>query len=339
MTDYYYDAESGTVGNPVSTGDGFTAVTIGTGCTATIDNTSPNPLKGAKSFKLVGATGAKILLQSGNIASLNFRVRAYLNIPTLPGNAMAIGQLFDSTGGAVLAQAVLTGSNKLQLQGAGGVVIGTTSATSGSNLVAGALQNGVTYRLALYGTVGTTTTNGAVTMALYAGDSTTALDTVTSSAANLGTATAKFWQWSKGTSTGTLTINLDSLAFGDTAAPFGPDLATTPTALTGAAATAEPWSTVTHTGSATGGTGTGYTYAWAQLSGPAVTLSGASSASVSYTAPAAMAGGLVQLGLIVHDGGGAASPQASVVDTVLPATEAVLSGGVWTPYRIANTWP
>lgn len=58
----------------------------------------------------------------------------------------------------------------------------------------------------------------------------------------------------------------------------------------------EPYTTASVTGSASGGSGSGYTYAWSQVSGPTVTLVNPNSATVSFVVP----------------------PQAAPLDSVVP---------------------
>lgn len=102
-----------------------------------------------------------------------------------------------------------------------------------------------------------------------------------------------------------------------------------PVAYPGADQTVEPWSLVALAGSGTDSDGTIKTYAWRQTAGAAVTLTG-SGANRTFTAPASMVQQTLVFELTVTDNGGLTnSAQTEVV--VLPATEAVRSGGVWSP--------
>lgn len=110
---------------------------------------------------------------------------------------------------------------------------------------------------------------------------------------------------------------------------------TPPTANAGADQVVAPWSTVTVSAAGSADPdGTIAGYAWTRVSGPAVTLSGASTSTCTFTAPASMSGATVVLGLVVTDNLGASSAQDTVSITVNRATEAMLVGGVWTPIRI-----
>lgn len=85
-----------------------------------------------------------------------------------------------------------------------------------------ALTTDTWYRVEGYGTIGTTTSNGAYTWNLYAGDSTTAIDTYTSTTMNLSTAGVVAYRFGKDSSANTLGITVDDLMVGNSAAALGP---------------------------------------------------------------------------------------------------------------------
>jgi hypothetical protein len=61
------------------------------------------------------------------------------------------------------------------------------------------------------------------------------------------------------------------------------------------------------------------TYAWTQLSGPAVTLSSNTAAESAFTAPAVTSAATLVFQLVVTDAGGVSSAPAQVEITVMPA--------------------
>ncbi|MEQ1611234.1 MAG: tandem-95 repeat protein, partial [Hyphomicrobiaceae bacterium] len=89
-----------------------------------------------------------------------------------------------------------------------------------------------------------------------------------------------------------------------------------PTANAGADQSVNEQSPVTLTGSGTDIDGTIASYSWTQVSGTPVTLTGANSATASFTAPASMAGEVLSFQLIVKDDKGASSIAAITHVTV-----------------------
>ena len=104
---------------------------------------------------------------------------------------------------------------------------------------------------------------------------------------------------------------------------------TAPTANAGPDQTnIEPRSTVTLNGTgSTDSDGTIAAYAWTQTAGTTVTLSSASAAQPTFTAPLTLAGETLTFSLVVTDDDGATSSQDTVNVTVLPATAAVRKEG------------
>lgn len=87
-----------------------------------------------------------------------------------------------------------------------------------------------------------------------------------------------------------------------------------PTANAGPDQTAAPGAGVTLTGSGADPNGDALTYAWSQVSGPAVSLGGASSPTASFTAPSVFADTTLVFRLTVNDGkGGVASDDVTVL--------------------------
>jgi hypothetical protein len=169
---------------------------------------------------------------------------------------------------------------------------------------------------------GATTNVGTVTSPIT-------LDTAsTSTSVATGTQTAGTWTGGAAATLNAATTTVALLPSGTTNVA--------PTAIAGTDQTGvEPYATVTLAGSGTDPDGTIASYAWTQLSGPAVTLSSTTVAGPTFTAPASLTGDTLTFGLIVTDNSGAASAQDSVAINTLPATEFVLAAdGTWQPLHI-----
>lgn len=81
--------------------------------------------------------------------------------------------------------------------------------------------------------------------------------------------------------------------------------------------------------------GRALSFAWSQLSGPAVTLSSTSQARPSFAAPAAGQPATVSFGLVVTDELGLSSEMSVVTLQVMPMSTAVVRvGGEWARYRL-----
>lgn len=134
----------------------------------------------------------------------------------------------------------------------------------------------------------------------------------TAGATNIQTAT---WNFSTANSFG---IQLELVGVASNVAP---------TANAGPDQTVDSFATVTLTGAASSDSdGAIASYAWSQVSGTAVTLSG-SGATRTFTAPANSAGTSLVFGLTVTDNGGATSTQDNMAVTVLPHVEWLMTAG------------
>lgn len=201
------------------------------------------------------------------------------------------------------------------------VASGTAPAGSVTTVAGDIVLSGLAYLEAASGTRQDTLSSGTLLDALARGT------TAFSSAYKITTLTSDGCTWTMSPATSSV------LAI----ASFGPASVANvaPTAVIDAAKTASPWTTVTHSGSgSTDSDGTIASYAWTQTAGPTVTLAGANTASVSYTAPPTRAGTTISLQLIVTDNSGALSPAVTVSDTIYPTNEWAVVGGVEIPLRV-----
>lgn len=106
-----------------------------------------------------------------------------------------------------------------------------------------------------------------------------------------------------------------------------------PAANAGVDQIVEPWSTVTLTGTDSDSDGTVSTRSWTQTGGtPVATLAG-SGATVTFEAPATIAGTTLTFMYSVIDNGGLNASDTMTV-TILPVTERAVVGGVEVPMRI-----
>ena len=186
------------------------------------------------------------------------------------------------------------------------------------------------YWIEFAGTKGTTTTDGKGELRVYAADGTTLLHNYTNSACNCRSSNA--WQYRWGgvtTATGYTYVDLDSIQAGAlTGTSFHGPLANTPPTISSisAAQNVAAAASVSCSVTASDPDGTIASYAWTvdYCSTTSPTLSGASTATCTFTAPAA--GNLVVLKCTVTDNGGATTsstsevrvPSSSTPLTILP---------------------
>lgn len=117
-----------------------------------------------------------------------------------------------------------------------------------------------------------------------------------------------------------------------------------PVANAGSAQTVNPNTLVTLDGTASSDPdGTIAGYSWSQASGPAVTLSSASAAQPTFTAPASITGATLSFNLQVTDNGGGTSSAAAVTITVrASASVKARVAGAWVTKplksRVGGSW-
>lgn len=327
-------AETGVAGSSPASGSNVGGDTIdliskSAGGSITIDNTAGRTIHGNQCFRFTTAA-------TSDTAILGFTVADSLKTASIQ---------FDYRFDALPAAA----HTIAHIRHASGVIIGMTLNANGTlNVSTGGTASSVlsantNYRIGLYINLGTTGTgDSTITWAVYAGDNTTAISTVTTTTASLGTnviAAARIGKLS-GSEATTIAENYDNfhLSTGATGLlPVEPTVqplvaSATPSISVGVGLSQQM------TGSATGGTAP-YTYSWAPLSsqgGAAATLTNGSTATATITPSAS---GVLTYRVTVTDAA-AATSTAQTIAYVPAATVGPLSVtanvGAWTTTGAAD---
>lgn len=332
-------AEGGTNGTVVTnetqtgggSGNAFNTVIVGANSSISFSNVQR--MHGSLAYRCSGASGERSYfgwtvwntLKSGT-------TRSYFYFPTMPGvTHLMVGAY--STAGARFFELYLGSNNRLILQDRNGTL----------NNPAHVLQPATWYRIEAAFQMGTAGGDGIVNFAFYEGDSTTALGSFSSTTANTGVNTETFSNFNFGkcnAAAATYDTYIDSITAEDGRTTLlGPYVATNqpPTANAGSAqSNIEPYTTVTLSGTDNDPDGTVVSRQWRQISGtPTVTLSNATTATATYTAPGTIAGTTLTFGYQVTDNGGTQSTESTVTNTILGVTERAVVGGVEVPVRTA----
>jgi hypothetical protein len=300
-------------------GDAFTVVS---GSTLTFESTGMRVVAAASANVYVGWTGV-----TG--ATNAMAARGYLGpLSAIPSpNAQVFFNVRSGGGGTSFFNLLVTASGFVQvLSDASGTAIGTTTT---------ALSTGVEYRWEVAATNGTTTT-GTVTLRIYVGDSTTVHSQLDLTGVNIGTTAFGHARFARPAAIGSAwTYDFRKIAFQTGSSTLiGPDVVANvaPIANAGSDQIVEPWNTVTLTGIDSDSDGTVVTRGWTQTGGSAVTING-SGATVTFSAPATIAGTTLTFQYSATDNGGLTSTDTMTV-TVLPVTERAVINGVEVPMRI-----
>lgn len=179
-------AESGTDGTPVTENNSGNGNTSGDYFVKAIDSapaevtfSSEQKMHGNLSYKLVPSNGNRIELWWSNFSTTAAAIRFYMYFTSYPPSATEISQLMITplTFGQ-LARFAITASGAVSILDNVGT-IWTSTATLSLN---------TWYRFEMSAALGGTAATGTINAAFYSGDSLTALDSFTTNAANLGTA-------------------------------------------------------------------------------------------------------------------------------------------------------
>lgn len=304
-----------------SSGTPFDFVEILAGATATYQSTSV--AHGARCANITG-NGAHAFLQHNTPTTTTLTMRFQVRFPSAPSVSCQLytpRHASNYIGGVNISNAM-----KFQVTNVAGTPL-FTSAT---------LSTATWYRVEIAHEIGTATT-GKIWFKYFAGDSTTAVETFTTTSADLGAAPIVMYRIGKINNSGDTPLDLDSITFDPASTAYlGPHTVANipPTAHAGTGQLdVEPGTVITLDGSAsTDPDGTITSYAWAQTSGPPVDLSGTGHTR-TFTAPYTLAGGILGFSLTVTDNTGATA-SAAVSHSVMPASERAAVGGTWVPMAV-----
>jgi hypothetical protein len=314
--------EGGSNGANISTGNSIFDSITGSGTATFINDAQEGSLSGR-----VATTAATRILRADITSTGTLWVGFYIKIITTPDATSAISSWFSNT--TKVGDFRLGTDNTVSLRDNNTTVWTST-----------ALATNTWHRIAIKSIPNSATGHR---VRIYSGAN---LDTMTTSqdsgdlaaTASGMTAVDNFRMGVIGSSTSTL--QFDRLR--GASEPFGIGGADPLVANAGADQNdVEPYSTITLTGSATGGTSP-FSYSWVQTAGsPTVTLSG-SGASRTFTAPALLNGTTLTFQVTVTDSVSVSDTDDVVVTVQLHNEFTRTSGGSWAPYNSRNreggTW-
>lgn len=265
------------------------------------------------------------------LATKTFQFREYIKLSAAPS---ATGQIFTARNSSnYVAGLNLTTARKIAVTHWGGAALYTSTTVIPTDLTS--------YRVELWGVVNATGT-GELHFALYLGDSTTPLETFDTTTADLQATNVIEVRSGKHAASGTISLFIDDMAVGDQAAFLGPAANIPPTVSAGANQTVAPGATVSVTASASDSDGSVVSTTWAYVypatGGP--TLTGASTATASFTAGAA--GNLYILQVTATDDAGATATsnveiRVPATGTLTPLPQNATGTGSWTRAGAAAT--
>lgn len=337
MADYQNTYETGLASGTALTvansddngaGDAFAAVSGGTQQFATA-----NVLFGTRSVTVAAAasTAAYHAWQSLVDASPAFTFDAYFYMPSVPvTNDQVLCAFYRGATGVAPCLIRTNGSIRLTSDAGGGTSIIASAA--------GIFNAAGWYRVSIWGTANGA--SGNLHMRAWSVNPTTFAETelftqLDSTTANLGTGNVDAIRIGRSVGFGpayTWTFNVVR-GRGGAATPFTAFAFNTPPVVdAGPDRTVEPWSTVTLAATVSDD-GLITSRQWTQTGGTAVTLTGDTTDTATYEAPATIAGSTQTFSYTATDDDGAPTTD-SVTVTVLPVTERAAVGGVLVPLRI-----
>jgi hypothetical protein len=317
MTDQVYSntAEGGTNGTAVSTGNsggasGTAFATVQTGTQWTFSTAAAKPSGGGSlGYNLALDTTSRYLRGDDPSPSGRGGMGSWFEYTGAPSATLFLGQIRDS---AVVAMcsAVITTAGKFSCSNTSSTL--QTGMTSPSALSAG------WYRYEILATPGGTTSTGTVEIYLWDSSGTLVHSNTVSGTFNLGS-TLPPSAYRFGSPTGPITnytnLHIDNLRWGHVASGNIGDVANAaPTQTLSATQTVSAGAACTATSTASDSDGSIASYLWTVVtaaSSATPTLTNATTATVSFTAPAA--GNLVTLQCVVTDNQGATNTATTEV--------------------------
>lgn len=323
--------EGGTSGAAITTGNSgggsgtaFDAVNGTAPANLTYSTTAANGSRGAN----IASTGTSSFLIWYTPSTTKLSLRFYIRLASLP--SAEFQAVTPRSSSNYVSALNITTAGKLKLTSANP---GTPTLFTATN----ALALNTWYRVEVSWEIGTTTGNGKAQFKYFAGDSTTAVESFTTTTANLGTLPVEELRAGKLGATGNVNMFYDSIAYDPTTVTLlGPWVAinNAPVADAGTGATnVEPGTVLTLNGSGSADSdGSIVSYLWEQTDGPTVALSGTGH-SRTFTAPYRLTSSAMTFRLTVTDNTGATAA-ANVSFTILRCTERIVIGGVERPLAI-----
>lgn len=329
MTLIQNNAEGGTAGTTVTTGNsggssGAAFSQISVSGSPTYAYTDTVVAHGSLSYHVSGASGSTAKLYFGGTSGASAAFRAYIYLPTLPGTAQTLFNFQTSTFSGI-ANINISNANKLYV----------TDASATVYTAPDALLAATWYRVEAQLEVGADAASGTLRFQYFQADSSTPVASFDSTTANIGSSNIYRSQIGKQTSSATLDIFYDDIAYNDgTLTPIGPYAGTPPTVDAGLdLVNVEPYSSVTLVGVDNSAYSAITSRQWVQLGGsPTVTLLNAAQATCAYNAPGTIAGTILTFRYTATDANGV-SASDTVDHEILPVTERVVIGGVEVPVQ------
>lgn len=307
-----------------ASGTAFDFVEILTGATGVYSTSAA--MHGSLGMNITG-NGAHAFVQHNMAGTKTLTARFYVRFPSAP---TATCQLYTPRSSINYIGGLNIRSDlKFQVAVNGGAGIFNSAV----------LSTATWYRVEMAFEVGTSATTGKIWFKYFVGNGTTAVETFTTTTADLGTNDIIMYRLGKINNTGSTPMDIDSITFDPASTAFlGPhtDLNIPPVANAGTGGNdIEPGTTLTLNGSAsTDPNGSIASYVWTQTSGQPVTITGTGHTR-TVMAPYTISGTVLGFRLTVTDNQGATS-SASVAFLVLPASERIAVGGVWAPAALRS---
>ena len=274
-------------------------------------------LVGALGFKLVPRAAASYLRWTDPTPGIRGGVRRSYKHVAAPGAQTELCSI-RVVGGGPLGDSVGAAAGAVVVTPTGGLAANTAGTTHVASIFTPTI--GTTYQVELHVEKGTTTTNGKVWFQVYSADGSTVLHTWTATNVNTRSSNPYQYRWGGATaaSTGWAADQFDSLQAGALESGYFSQLSDAARVLNVVVTTTgEPFSTATVTANLEPGSPAADSWAFTQISGPPVVLTGTGNTR-TYKVPVVFPpGGTIVVQGAATKGSETTSKQGSA--TVLPA--------------------